>query len=151
RHGSAPAWTFGRPLCKTRSGSCHHHGSRTDGSPPGERLMRSFLNAARFAGVALLGVLLAAWGSGCGPSGKRIIILTNGNSPFWDAARVGLQEAEKDFKLKDAGLRAVVEVNDGTDRGQLDKLRQFTSQSDIVAVGVSVNTAGNEAIAQQMQ
>lgn len=106
----------------------------------------------------MCGVLVVA---GCGGGGetnlrsnrseKRIIILTNGNSPFWDACRVGMQQAEKDLKLHEAGLRAVMEVNDGTPQGQLDKLRQFASQSDIVAVGVSALDAANRRIADQMR
>jgi ribose transport system substrate-binding protein len=120
--------------------------------------MRLLSTPTRLLGVALLGLLLAGCtgGNSTNPSpaaagGKRIVVLTNGNSPFWDAARVGVQEAEKELKLKDAGLAAVVEVNDGTDAGQLNKLRQFASQSDIVGVGVSVNTAGNTAIVQEMR
>jgi ribose transport system substrate-binding protein len=85
-----------------------------------------------------------------GGGGKRIIILTNGNSPFWDAAGVGVREAAKKFDLEKAGLKAVVETNDGTDGGQINKLRQYNTQDDIVAVGLSVNTAGNEAIVEQM-
>jgi ribose transport system substrate-binding protein len=92
---------------------------------------------------------------GCSNSGsggeKRIILLTNGNSPFWDAGRAGLEEAEKDLKLHDAGLRAVMDVNDGTPKGQLDKLQQYVSQSDIVAVGVSAIDANNAAIADQLR
>jgi ribose transport system substrate-binding protein len=82
---------------------------------------------------------------------KRIIILTNGNSPFWDACRVGLQEAEKDLGLSKAGFRAVLEVNDGTPQGQIDKLRQFASQSDIVAIGISPCDAANQAVAELMR
>src|SRR5688500_5002723 len=68
---------------------------------------------------------------------KRFILLTNGNSPYWDACRFGLQEGAKEFKLEEAGIAAVMEVNDGTPKGQIDKLRQFGSQSDILAVAVS--------------
>ncbi len=82
---------------------------------------------------------------------KRIIILTNGNSPFWDAARAGLQDAERELKLPEAGFQAVLEVNDGTPQGQLDKLRQFASQSDIAAIGVSAIDADNVAIADEMR
>jgi ribose transport system substrate-binding protein len=82
---------------------------------------------------------------------KRIIVLTNGNSPFWDACRVGIQEAEKDLGLKNVGLSAVLEVNDGTPQGQIDKLRQFASQSDIVAVGISPCDAANVAVAELMR
>src|SRR5579862_7216493 len=48
---------------------------------------------------------------------KRIIILENGNSPFWDAARAGLQDAENELKLRQAGMRAVLEVNDSAAAG----------------------------------
>src|SRR5262249_34956630 len=81
--------------------------------------------------------------TGCGGGGKssdlkRIVILTNGNSPFWDAARAGLTDAKKQLELEKAGYDAIVDPNDSTDQGQINKLRQFGSQSDIVAVGVSV-------------
>jgi ribose transport system substrate-binding protein len=82
---------------------------------------------------------------------KRVIILINGNSPFWDTCRAGLQEAEKDLKLREAGLRAVLEVNDGTPQGQLNKLRQFASQSDVAAIGISAIDAANQRIADQMR
>ncbi len=87
------------------------------------------------------------------PSGstKRIIILTNGNSPFWDACRAGMLDAEKELGLKGTGYQAVLEVNDGTPQGQLDKLRQFGSQSDIVGVGVSALDEKNVAIADEMR
>lgn len=82
---------------------------------------------------------------------KRIILLTNGNSPFWDACRAGLMDANKELKLADAGLEAIMEVNDGTAQGQLDKLRQFGSQTDVAGIAVSVNNAGNVAIADEMR
>jgi len=103
-------------------------------------------------GVVLVFGLVPTGCSNSGSSGeKRIILLTNGNSPFWDAGRAGLEEAEKDLKLHDAGLRAVMDVNDGTPKGQLDKLQQYVSQSDIVAVGVSAIDANNAAIADQLR
>ncbi|MCZ6793961.1 MAG: substrate-binding domain-containing protein [Planctomycetota bacterium] len=93
-----------------------------------------------------------ASGGGNGKSGaKRIILLTNGDSPFWDACRVGLQEAEKNLKLPESGLAAIMEVNDGTPGGQLDKLRQFASQSDIVGVAVSALDASNPAVADALK
>ncbi len=101
----------------------------------------------------VIGLLGLAVGAVCtsGSNEKRVIILINGNSPFWDAARVGLQDADKDFKLKEAGLHAVLEQNDGTPQGQLDKLRTFASMSDVVAVGVSAIDANNAAIADQLR
>jgi ribose transport system substrate-binding protein len=98
--------------------------------------------------------------TGRGPAGngdaaagqaRRIVLLTNGNSPFWDAARAGMQDAERDFDLKAAGLTAVMDVNDGTAQGQLDKLRQFASQGDVAAVGVSAIDSENVAIADELR
>jgi len=86
-----------------------------------------------------------------GAATRRIILLTNGNSPFWDAARKGLETAQSNLKLADLGFEAVLDVNDGTVQGQLDKLRQYGSQTDIAAVGVSVLDAGNAAIADEMR
>jgi ribose transport system substrate-binding protein len=108
----------------------------------------------------LAALLAMAVSTGCGGptavglgtvGAKRIIILINGNSPFWDTCRAGLQEAEKDLKLHESGLKAILEVNDGTPQGQLDKLRQFASQADVAAVGVSAIDAANPAIADEMR
>jgi ribose transport system substrate-binding protein len=101
-----------------------------------------------------LGLVVASLALGCGgggPETKRMIILINGDGPFWDACRVGVSEAEKDFKLATANLHAVVESNDGTPQGQLEKLRQFSSQSDIVAIGISPCDAANVAIADELR
>src|SRR5262245_10990217 len=54
-------------------------------------------------------------------SPRRIMILTNGNSPFWDAARAGVKAAERDLKLTEDSLSAVLDVNDATQQGQIDK------------------------------
>jgi len=117
--------------------------------------MHLFQSFSRALAATVLGLIAASILSGCGGSSgsatKRIIILINGDSPFWDACRVGVPEAEKDFKLADANLHAVVESNDGTPQGQLDKLRQFASQSDIVAIGISPCDASNVAIADEMR
>ncbi|HTU26746.1 MAG TPA: substrate-binding domain-containing protein, partial [Pirellulales bacterium] len=96
---------------------------------------------------------------GCGeasqtgaPAGqKRAVVLINGNSPYWDAVRAGLAAGEKDFKLANAGLVAVMEMNDNGAGGQIAKLQQFGTQSDIVAVAVSPADAKNQAIADEMR
>lgn len=85
------------------------------------------------------------------PSGKRVILLTNGADPFWDAMRVGMLDAERDFKLGEAGLRTTMEVNNGTPKGQIDFLRQFANQNDVAAVAVSVTDSKNPAIARAME
>lgn len=82
---------------------------------------------------------------------KRIVILTNGDSPYWDACRAGLTAANSELKLADAGLQAVMEVNDGTPQGQLQKLQQYGTLSDIVAVGVSAIDGDNVAVADELR
>lgn len=82
---------------------------------------------------------------------RRLIVLTNGNSPFWDACRAGLQDAEKELGLAAAGFSAVFEVNNGTPEGQLDKLKQYGSQGDVAGVAISALDANNVAIADEMR
>jgi ribose transport system substrate-binding protein len=114
------------------------------------RLFRSSL-------ILLLAIGVAGCGNKDGSSGasadglKRIVFLNNTNSPFWDACRAGMIEAEKDFKLKDSNLTTFMEVNDGTPEGQIDKLRQFGTQRDIVAVAISPIVADNPSIAQELK
>ncbi len=83
--------------------------------------------------------------------GDRLIILTNGESPFWDAGRQGMEAAAKDLELDRHKLKIDFQVNDREEEGQLDRLRQFVSQSDIAAVGISVTKENNAAIAEQMR
>lgn len=76
----------------------------------------------------------------------RIIILMNGNSPFWDAVRVGMEAAGEELQVN-----AVLDTNDATPKGQVDKLRQYASQSDIKAIAISVTDGANPAIAEELQ
>jgi ribose transport system substrate-binding protein len=103
-------------------------------------------------GCSLLAAAVAFLPLGCGGNpGKRIVILNNGNSPFWDACRAGMRDAEREFGLEKAGLHAVLEDNDATAKGQIDKLRQFATQSDIVGVAVSVMDKNNAPIADELR
>jgi ribose transport system substrate-binding protein len=96
--------------------------------------------------------LLAGCGGGDGSDGpKRIIFVTNGDDPFWDACLQGLKEGEKQFDLKAAGLKVERDVNDGTAKGQIEKLRQYATQPDIAAVAISVIKADNLAIVEEMR
>jgi ribose transport system substrate-binding protein len=107
----------------------------------------------RFWAALLAWLTLFSIGCGdrAGSGVKRIVFLNNTNSPFWDACREGIEEAERELKLNDAGLEAMMEVNDGTPSGQIEKLRQFRSQPDIVAVAISPIVADNAAIAQELR
>lgn len=93
--------------------------------------------------------------AGSGQSGeqgtKRIIILTNGSSPFWDAAAAGARDAAKDLKLDESGLTVVVDRNDFKVNGQIDKLKQYGNSTDVAAVGISVTDANNRVLAEEMR
>lgn len=114
---------------------------------------RSFWSTERWTHIAKLAccALLAAGVGGCAPSqpsasGPRYVILMNGNSPFWDAVGVGLKRAGEDLQVN-----AVLETNDATPKGQIDKLRQFATQPDIAGVAISATDAANPAIAEEMR
>jgi ribose transport system substrate-binding protein len=115
------------------------------------------MTSGRWPIHAVLCAVVLATAVGCGSSAgdsggaKRVILLTNGADPFWDAMRVGMTDAERDFDLAAAGLRTVMDVNDGTPKGQVDRLRQYANQSDIAAVAVSVTDSANPAIASAME
>ncbi|HEX3871567.1 MAG TPA: substrate-binding domain-containing protein [Pirellulales bacterium] len=99
--------------------------------------------------------LAAALSAGCAKTEevprKRILLLTNGDSPYWDACRQGLQAAAADLKTTEAGYTVLMEVNSRYEQGQIDMLRQYASQSDVVAVGISVYNATNAAVADEMR
>lgn len=112
--------------------------------------------------VGLLAVLCGCGDQAAAPSGeggpaaapagaRRIVVLMNGNSPFWDAVGVGIREAEKELDLAAAGLSASLEVNNATPQGQIDKLRQFANQADVAAVGISAVDAANPAVIDEMK
>ena len=76
-------------------------------------------------------------GTGDGAGVKRLILLTNGDDPFWDAARVGMNKAADDLQLKDANLAVFLDKGDFSDELQISKLSQYATQSDIAAVAIS--------------
>jgi ribose transport system substrate-binding protein len=119
-------------------------------------------SALRWVGLV---VLAAAFGlAGCetttkdlgGPakvaSGKkRMIFLINTPDPYWEANRQGLEEGAKKFDLEAAGLTIEQDPNNGTTEGQVEKLRQYATQDDIVAVGISPWDADSLAIAEELR
>lgn len=84
------------------------------------------------------------------PGTKRIVLLNNTDSPFWDAARAGIKKAAEDLDLASAGFSASMDSNDGTENGQIEKLRQYGTQSDIAAVIISPISSTNPAIAEEL-
>jgi ribose transport system substrate-binding protein len=82
---------------------------------------------------------------------KRLIFITNGDDPFWHACNAGLLEGAKRVDLESHGLTVVMEKNNGTAQGQIEKLRQLASQSDVAGVAISVIQAENAAIVEEMK
>jgi len=125
-------------------------GSSSRGSSPAAAVLVSSLVV-----VGGFLILLSGCSSG-GPSSpaaaaKRFVFLTNTDDPFWDACNAGLVEGAKQADLAAKNLRMVMEKNDGTTQGQIERLRQFGSQSDIVGVAVSAIQADNAALAEEMR
>lgn len=83
--------------------------------------------------------------------GKRFVFLTNMPNAFWDACEAGLKEGEKQWGLKEAGISVTMVTNDGTAQGQINNLRQFATQPDIVGVAMTVFQADNIAIIEEMK
>lgn len=126
-----------------------------------------FPNLRWFAALTLFGLIAGCGGESAPPKDspkpqlgdaappagdlKRIIILTNGNSPFWDAGAAGARDAEKDLNCNAEGYRVVVDRNDFKAEGQIDKLRQYAGATDIVAIAISVTDAKSEAIPDEMR
>lgn len=91
-------------------------------------------------------------GEGTGTTGKRrIVFVTNGDDPFWDACLSGLKEGAKQFGCDEAGLVVQRDVNNGSAEGQIEKLRQYATQDDIAGVAISVIQADNQTIADEMK
>lgn len=120
-------------------------------------------------GATLLGVLLGCGDGSSTPSGisspkpdlgeaapnppgklKRIIVLTNGNAPFWDAGAAGANDAAKELNCEADGFQVVVERGKFDVAEQLNKLRQYAGATDIAGVALSVVDAENAAIPREM-
>lgn len=86
-----------------------------------------------------------------GAGTKRLMFVTNGDDPFWDALLSGLNEGAKQSKLAESGLSVHRDVNNGTAEGQVEQLRQYTTQDDIAGVAISVIQADNLAIVDELK
>jgi ribose transport system substrate-binding protein len=82
---------------------------------------------------------------------RRFVFITNGDDPFWDACNAGLVEGAKRSGLAAKGLQAVMDKGNGTAQGQIERLRQLASQSDVAGVAISVIQAENAAIVEEMK
>ncbi|MEZ6049151.1 MAG: substrate-binding domain-containing protein [Planctomycetaceae bacterium] len=107
--------------------------------------MASFL-AASF----LVGCADSQNGGEVTPSNRRIILLTNGNSPYWDAFAAGANEAGAKLDVGKEGLQVVVDRGDFSPEVQLDKLRQYQGATDIAAVAICVTDPKNQALVNEL-
>jgi ribose transport system substrate-binding protein len=82
---------------------------------------------------------------------RRLIFITNGDDPFWDACLSGLKEGEQRFACAAAGLTVARDVNNGTAEGQIERLRQYATQGDVAGVAISVIQADNQSIVDEMK
>jgi ribose transport system substrate-binding protein len=103
--------------------------------------------------VTLCSMLFILSCSGKKESGKlqeterpRFVFVTNGNSPFFDAAHKGLQDAAKEFNVEVEMIR-----NDMTTGGQIRRLEQVGAQRDVKGVMVSVVEPNASGIVDQMK
>lgn len=110
-----------------------------------------------FAWLSLV-LLLPIWTAGCaGDSSegqgkpKRFIILTNGNSPYWDAAAKGAQDAAQELNLVEAGYQLEIQRGDYQSKNQIDKLKSYATAGDIAGVAISVVDDQTPAIADEMK
>lgn len=76
----------------------------------------------------------------------RFVFITNGNSPFFDAAHKGLQDAAKESDVEVEMIR-----NDMSAGGQIRRLEQVAAQRDVKGVMVSVVEPNASGIIEQMK
>lgn len=117
-----------------------------------------FVAGMLIAIVSILGCSNSAdnSGTGAGDGGakggnKRFVFLTNGEDPFWDTCKAGWDEAATKQGLAELGIRADYDKNQGGSQGQIDRLRQYGTQSDIVGIAISVTQADNPALAAELR
>jgi len=82
---------------------------------------------------------------------KRFVFLTNGDHPYWDTCRAGFNEAAEKLDLAKGGIAVDFQKGNGKLEGQIERLRQYSSESDVAGVAISVINAENKGIAVEMQ
>ena len=82
---------------------------------------------------------------------KRFIFITNGDDPYFDVLNAGLQAGAEKYDLASSNIEVVMEKNNATAQGQINRLRQLVIQADIAAVAISVIQAENVAIVEEMK
>ncbi len=85
-------------------------------------------------------------GSGSPGTGPiKLLFVTNSNADWWNAVEKGMQDGGKEF-----GVQVEMRRNEGTTRGQIDRLREALSL-DVQGVAVSVIEAEAPGVADAMK
>jgi len=82
---------------------------------------------------------------------KRIVILTNGDDPFWDACEAGTNKAVEELGLAGQGYSVTFDRADFSDKGQVDKIKQYAMQKNLVGFGISVFNPDSPAVAKELK
>jgi ribose transport system substrate-binding protein len=100
----------------------------------------------------------ASWGlilTGCGSSTSRsgaggrpikLLFVTNSNADWWNAVEKGMRDAGKEF-----GVQVEMRRNEGQVQGQINKLQDALSLTDVSGVAVSVIEAEASGVADAMR
>ena len=91
----------------------------------------------------------AAAGDG-GGSLRRIVILTNGDDPYWDACQAGAEAAASDLDLASKGYKLAFERASFSAESQIDLLRQYQAAGDVAGLGICVVDAESQRLAEEM-
>ena len=86
-----------------------------------------------------------------GNASKRFIFITNGDDPYFDVLNAGLQAGAEKYNLAGSKIEVVMEKNNATAQGQINRLRQLVTQADVAGVAISVIQAENIAIVEEMK
>ena len=82
---------------------------------------------------------------------RRLVFLTNGDDPFWDTCRAGMDQAAEELKIsRPASARSWTREASSRREKQLAKLEQLATQSDVAAVAVSPVDAQKHAVRQRV-
>lgn len=83
--------------------------------------------------------------SRAGTSGPKLLFITNSNADWWNAVEKGMSDGAEAF-----GAQVEMRRNNGSVQGQVDKLREALSRTDVQGVAVSVLEAGAPGIYDAM-
>ena len=89
--------------------------------------------------------------AGGGSGTKRLVFLTNGDDPYWDTCHAGLKEGAKELDIEKDGFTVVMDKGNFKPEGQIDKLRQYMTEPDVVGIAISVVQADNRTIADLLR